>query len=197
MTPRISRTRQTRSRSSSTSTQTPALRGNTTWSPGLTGILKSGSSGGPSPAASTMPSLGGRSLEPCGTSRPDLRIRSGSSSLITTWSKSGRRASLTGRVLSVEVRDVVGLAKPEGREAAGVARAELAGVGLEQDLGSASRRDREEAHRLVSRVHQLVSSLLTRWERHHFAGFELAPAVGRPQPRPAFEHDQQLFLGQV
>src|SRR5829696_3642151 len=59
MTPRISRTRQTSSRSSSTSTQTPAERGNTTWSPGLTGILKSGRSGGPSPAASTMPSLGG------------------------------------------------------------------------------------------------------------------------------------------
>ena len=33
MTPRISRTRQTSSRSSSTSTHTPAERGNTTWSP--------------------------------------------------------------------------------------------------------------------------------------------------------------------
>src|SRR5215218_6128271 len=93
ITPRISRTRHTSSRSSSTSTHTPAERGNTTWSPGATGILKSARSGGPSPTASTIPSLGGRSCVPCGTSNPDLRIRSGSSSLITTWSNSGRRTS--------------------------------------------------------------------------------------------------------
>ena len=66
ITPSISRTRQTSRRSSSTSTQTPAERGKTTWSPGATGILKSGSSGGPSPTARTMPSFGGRSWVPLG-----------------------------------------------------------------------------------------------------------------------------------
>src|SRR4051794_31856542 len=40
-----------------------------------------------------MPSLGGRSWVPWGTSRPDLRMRSGSSSLMTTWSKRGRKTS--------------------------------------------------------------------------------------------------------
>src|SRR3954468_4813159 len=99
ITPRISRTRHTSRRSSSISTHTPAERGKTTWSPGLTGILKSARSGGPSPAASTMPSFGGTSLVPSGTSRPERRIRSGSSSLMTTWSKSGRRWSGTGQPL--------------------------------------------------------------------------------------------------
>src|SRR3712207_876244 len=59
-------------------------------------MRKSGRSGGPSPTARTIPSFGGTSCVPCGTSRPDLRIRSGSSSLITTWSKRGRRTSGTG-----------------------------------------------------------------------------------------------------
>src|SRR5688572_9314776 len=45
----------------------------------------------PAPTASTIPCWGGVSFVPGGTTRPELRIRSGSSSLITTWSNSGRR----------------------------------------------------------------------------------------------------------
>src|SRR6185369_5199864 len=135
MTPRISRTRHTSSRSSSTSTQTPAERGKTTWSPGDTGILKSGRSGGPSPTARTIPSFGGRSCVPWGTSSPDLRIRSGSSSLITTWSKSGRSES---PIETLEVLDCVALAEPQAQATAvdgSLERSDLVGVQLQDDLG--------------------------------------------------------------
>ena len=44
----------------------------------------------PGPTASTIPCCGGGSCEPGGTTRPDWRTRSGSSSLITTRSKRGR-----------------------------------------------------------------------------------------------------------
>src|SRR3954452_3536978 len=195
MTPSSSRTRQTSRRSSSTSTQTPADRGKTTWSPGLTGILKSAMSGGPSPTARTMPSLGGRSFVPCGTSRPDLRIRSGSSSLITTWSKSGRRTSDIWALLSLEVRDRVGLAEPLGREAPGVARPELAGVRLQQDLRCTSGRDRQEADGRIGCVHELVRALLTGGERDDLTRLEVAPAVRRAQPWGALQHDEHLLLG--
>src|SRR4051812_47629269 len=134
MTPRISRTRHTSRRSSSISTHTPAERGKTTWSPGLTGILKSGSSGGPPPAARTMPSFGGTSLVPSGTSRPERRIRSGSSSLMTTWSNSGRRTSGTGeplherRALARHAR-----ARDDEVEAGGVGAALRVGVDVRVD----------------------------------------------------------------
>src|SRR6185312_5644023 len=44
----------------------------------------------PGPTASTMPCWGGGSSEPAGTSSPERRIRSGSSSLMTTRSNNGR-----------------------------------------------------------------------------------------------------------
>src|SRR3954452_22223372 len=44
----------------------------------------------PGPTASTIPCWGGGSWVPGGTTRPEARTRSGSSSLMTTWSKSGR-----------------------------------------------------------------------------------------------------------
>ena len=92
-TPSSSPTRQTSSRSSSTSTQAPAEAGNTTWSPGLTGIRD---------ADVVPPVQAGTDREhdpllraaarrsPAGTSRPERRTRSGSSSLITTRSNRGR-----------------------------------------------------------------------------------------------------------
>ena len=45
----------------------------------------------PGPTARTIPCCGGGSCDPGGTSSPDARIRSGSSSLTTTRSKRGRR----------------------------------------------------------------------------------------------------------
>ena len=59
---------------------------------GLTGICTPAAShqSRPGPTASTMPCCGGGSCEPGGTTRPDWRTRSGSSSLITTRSKRGR-----------------------------------------------------------------------------------------------------------
>jgi hypothetical protein len=91
-TPSNSPTRHTSSRSSSTSIHAPADAGNTTWSPGRTGIAIPTFShqSRPGPTASTMPCWGGGSSEPGGTIRPDRRIRSGSSSLITTRSNRGR-----------------------------------------------------------------------------------------------------------
>src|SRR3954453_17744451 len=138
MTPRISRTRHTSRRSSSISTHTPAERGKTTWSPGLTGILKSGSSGGPPPAARTMPSFGGTSLVPSGTSRPERRMRSGSSSLMTTWSKSGRRTSGTGEPL-YELRALARHARARDDEV------EAGGVGAALGVGIDGRVDAERA----------------------------------------------------
>src|SRR3954454_13403735 len=44
---------------------------------------------GPGPTASTIPCWGGGSLDPSGTTRPERRTRSGSSSLMTTRSKRG------------------------------------------------------------------------------------------------------------
>ena len=91
-TPSSSPTRQTSSRSSSTSIHTPADAGNTTWSPGRTGIAIPTFShqSSPGPTASTMPCCGGGSSEPGGTISPERRTRSGSSSLITTRSNRGR-----------------------------------------------------------------------------------------------------------
>ena len=91
-TPSSMPTRQTSSRSSSISTHTPALPGKTTWSPGATGILipTPPHQSSPGPTASTIPCCGGVSCSPGGSSRPERRTRSGSSSLITTWSKRGR-----------------------------------------------------------------------------------------------------------
>src|SRR3954453_13893527 len=91
--PSSSPTRQTSRRSSSTSTQVPAEAGKTTWSPGLTGMVTPTCShqSRPGPTASTMPSWGGGSCVPGGTSRPLWRKRSGSSSLTTTRSNRGRR----------------------------------------------------------------------------------------------------------
>ena len=91
-TPRISPTRQTSSRSSSISTQTPAEDGKTTWSPGCTGMSTPAFShqSRPGPTASTIPCWGGGSSVPCGTTSPDRRMRSWSSSLTTTWSNRGR-----------------------------------------------------------------------------------------------------------
>ena len=90
-TPSSCPTRHTSSRSSSMSTQTPALPGKTTWSPGATGILMPTPphQSSPGPTASTMPCCGGVSCSPGGRSSPERRTRSGSSSLMTTWSKSG------------------------------------------------------------------------------------------------------------
>src|SRR5919201_1455117 len=92
-TPSSSVTRQTSRRSSSTSIHTPACAGNTTWSPGWIGIWTPADSHQSTtcPTARTMPCCGGGSFVPGGTSRPELRMRSGSSSLMTTRSKSGRR----------------------------------------------------------------------------------------------------------
>ena len=60
---------------------------------GVTGIFTPACShqSRPGPTATTIPCWGGGSRVPAGTTRPDCRTRSGSSSLITTWSKSGRR----------------------------------------------------------------------------------------------------------
>ena len=44
----------------------------------------------PGPTANTIPCWGGGSSMPCGTTRPDRRMRSWSSSLTTTWSNRGR-----------------------------------------------------------------------------------------------------------
>ena len=67
-TPSSSPTRQTSSRSSSTSTQAPAAAGNTTWSPGRTGITTPTWShqSRPGPTASTIPCWGGGSSLPGG-----------------------------------------------------------------------------------------------------------------------------------
>ena len=89
-------------RSSSTSIHTPADAGKTTWSPGWTGICTPtwGHQSRPGPTASTMPCWGGDSCSPGGSTRPERRTRSGSSSLITIWSNRGRSCCLTpSRVL--------------------------------------------------------------------------------------------------
>src|SRR4051794_712077 len=122
-------------------------------------------SGGPSPTASTMPSFGGRSCVPCGTSSPDLRMRSGSSSLITTWSNSGRRTSGIGRHLAVVVvAPVIGV-EPDAQPAAvgpTLERTDLARVGLQHDVRHARRADGEEADGRVGAVHDLVRAGLAR-----------------------------------
>src|SRR4051794_39904827 len=194
MTPSSSRTRATSRRSSSTSTHTPAERGNTTWSPGLTGILKSGMSGGPSPTARTMPSFGGRSCVPCGTSRPDLRMRSGSSSLITTWSKSGRRASGIRALHALEVFDRVGSAKPLGRLAAAVAHAVLPGVELDDDLRIAGVAESEEADRPLGLVDDLMCALFARREDDDLTLFQVPPTLRGAQRRTPFEHHDDLLF---
>src|SRR4051794_28129742 len=119
-TPSISPTRQTSSRSSSISTQTPAEDGKTTWSPGWTGMSTPADShqSSPGPTASTMPCWGGGSSIPCGTTRPDRRIRSWSSSLRTTWSNRGRSWCLTVSTGSRD--DRVLMARRIGRELSGL-----------------------------------------------------------------------------
>src|SRR5215217_8258330 len=104
--PGRSPTPQTRRRSSSTSTQTPAEAGKTTWSPGWTGIETPTCShqSSPGPTARMIPCCGGGSCVPGGTTRPDRRIRSWSSSLTTTWSNSGRSWWRTASIGSLRER---------------------------------------------------------------------------------------------
>src|SRR6476646_4101527 len=114
-------------------------------------------SGGPSPTASTIPSFGGKSCVPCGTSRPDLRMRSGSSSLITTWSKSGRRMS---GIEALEVAHRIVAPEPLGRLAAAITDSVLPGVELNHDLRRPGVAERQEADRVVALVDDLVRPCL-------------------------------------
>ena len=120
--PSSSPTRHTSSRSSSTSTHAPADAGKTTWSPGLTGIRMPACShqSRPGPTASTIPCCGGGSCDPGGTSRPDARIRSGSSSLTTTRSKRGRRLWRISAFVTLRMRT---RARPHRRSSSRSARA--------------------------------------------------------------------------
>src|SRR5918999_718269 len=74
----------------------PAEAGKPPWSPGSRGISPPTCphQSSPGPTASTMPCWGGDSCSPGGSTRPERRTRSGSSSLMTTWSKRGRSCCL-------------------------------------------------------------------------------------------------------
>src|SRR3954453_17296565 len=84
----------------------------------------------PGPTASTMPCWGGGSSMPCGTTRPDRRIRSWPRSLRTTWPNSGLSWCLT---VATGTRDDRVLMER---------RIERATLGTDDGLGGPGSRDR-------------------------------------------------------
>lgn len=94
------------------------LEGKTTWSPGCTGISTPAPAhqSSPGPTASTMPCSGGGSCVPGGTTSPERRTRSWSSSLITIWSNSGRSWCRTDSVGSGRCAVPMDASLPEGDE---------------------------------------------------------------------------------
>src|ERR1019366_7030656 len=109
----------------------------------------------------------------------------------------------TGRVSGVDAFPVVDrvVAEEVGAEACAVGAAlvdsDLAGIGIEHDVGLAVGGQREEAHGLLAAVDEQVCALLAAWERDDLARLELAPAGRCAQAHVPGEHDDQLLLAEV
>lgn len=105
--------------------------------------------------------------------------------------------SMLGSTLAVEVVDAV-LALEEGSEAAAfgeaLAKADLVGVGVDDDVGAAVAGDGEEGHRLIGLVVDLVGTLFAYREVEHLALFELAGAGEGSEGWLAGEDDHQLLV---
>src|SRR5215213_1648436 len=102
-----------------------------------------------------------------------------------------------GRRLALVVVDLV--LPPEPHAQAGPVRpalegTELSGVGLEHHVALAAGAERQESHRLVGAVHDLVRSLLAARKGDHLTVLALTPAVRGAEARTAAQHDHELLL---
>src|SRR3954452_21485428 len=146
-------------------------------------------------------------------SRPPRRAPSSGSAAVTSrvirWKPRARGSRAIsrcvhitgpGRGLAVGVAHLV--VEAEERAQAAAARealggAELARVGVEDDVGLPVRADRQEAHELAGVVVELVGALLAGREAQDVAGLQPPPPLGRAQRGPSVEDDEQLLLGEV
>src|SRR4051794_4938184 len=97
------------------------------------------------------------------------------------------RRSPPGRRLAVEVADLVGTAEVRAQPATPrqpLADPDLAGVGIDDDVGPPVAGDGQERHRLVAAVDELVRALLAEPQAQRLALLELALALRRAQGGP-------------
>ena len=74
------------------------------------------------------------------------------------------------------------------------ARADLVGVGIDDDVGRAHLTRHQEPHRLVRAVHDLMRSTFARRQGDDLALLQLSPAVRGTQVRASPKDDEQLLV---